>query len=237
MQDNEGRCGTKYESWSVHDKIQVLMLVVAFLAFLAASFSAYFSWESAVAAADSLKMNFPPKIHTINLMLFPEGRRGEAPVIEAGQRLEGEVAFLLVGKRKVDVLATICNTYWTEKNLPMLRPYNSGDGRLFDWCVGPKMIGDPIPKGIPLDKLLSTPFQMLPGAVAKWDFKTSVPADYAKKRQSLYIMGYITFNDDVMKQRYSLFLRKYDPAKGRFVTVKDPNYEREDEEALDDEAS
>lgn len=231
------------EHWARQDRIQIFMAAIAFFAFVAASVSAFYSQKAfdaalsqANSASEQLKFSFPPKIHVINLMLFPEARRGQPPVIEAGQRLEGEVEFILVGRRKVNVLTTICNAYWTENKLPMLRPYINGGGQLFDWCVGPKMIGPPAPKGVPLDKLLLTKFPMLPGGVAKFDFKTSVPADYAKKKQSLYIMGYAEFDDGVMEHRYSLFLRKYDPAKGRFVTVKDPNYEREDEEALDDEA-
>jgi hypothetical protein len=183
-----------------------------------------------------LDMAFAPNVHVINLMLFPENKRGSAPIIKAGQRLEGEVAFLLMGRQEANITATICSTYWTEKNLPMLRPYNpGGDRNYFDWCVGPKIIGAPVPTGIETDKEIPPPFKMLPGAVGKWEFKTSVPPNYSQKKQSLYVFGYIIFRDPVMPKRYSLFARKYDPGKGRFVTVKDPNYERENEDALDNE--
>ena len=206
-----------------------------FVAFISVIVSVRAYWEArnatiatvrqAVAAENQLALAYPPTFHVINPVAYKsDSNMNTVPDIIKGSRVSGWIQILAVGREPSYISAVRCAIYWgSSENLPMIRPYL------------PESTATKIPCGTPVydapkEKTFVYESPVDPGNVIRLPFQTTVPDE----KMSLYIMGAVFFRDRLTPNRYSLFAVRYDSGLRRFVKVKDPDYEREDEQALDD---
>jgi hypothetical protein len=203
-----------------------LMFWVNFAGFVAVVlYTSVAAWQACL-LNQQIALDHPPTFRMANFVIYPHGgKKWQAVHLKPGTVIDGEAQFTELGIGPATIYyAPICMVYWQlGRNLPMERPYLSDAPDPKQWCGQAQMV-EPHHGLAIKDKSV-----MHPGNFGEWKFTTTVPRTNA----TLYVLGFIKFKDQWSPVRYSLFARRYDPSRGRFVTVDSPDYEREDEKALD----
>jgi hypothetical protein len=162
----------------------------------------------------------------VNQVLIEVDGKDEVASFAPGAIVTGIVGAVNMGRGPLEIVYSLCMPYWRAGKLPMKRPYQGTDVRRLNLATA-----------IPRTRLrdgrretisLAPNCQMQSGDVLQWEFETAVPADYTPD-MNLYVLGLVIYLDQLRTRRATLFTRRYDFRKGRFLPVKNnPIYEGEE---------
>ncbi|HEX3862703.1 MAG TPA: hypothetical protein VHY35_13510 [Stellaceae bacterium] len=162
----------------------------------------------AEAATNNLRLEYPAKLKLFDVIIL-DNKSQEITKLTPGMHYNGQAQFINIGRQKASELSIVCYSGWLPTELPMIRPY--------------------LKQPTPCSQVVS-PGCALPtadrGCALNFTFDGTLPNNLTQDG-ALYFMGWITYKDPVSGGLFILFARKFDPTKGRFVTVANANYENE----------
>lgn len=159
-------------------------------------------------AETQLRLAYPAKLKLTNLQIF-EGTdpRNEVTSFEPGIAIHGQAFFTNLGREEPIIKETRCLPYWHIGNLPMNRPHLDPSFKC-DWSWVKDENGQTKTNEV------------------RVDFSTTVRDDYTPD-MDFYFLGFIQYEDEISRNLVTRFARRFDPGKGRFVPVDNPDYEDE----------
>lgn len=181
---------------------------------------ALLSANAAKEAADLARQQFVashlPRLSVRNVVVKqPDRTRTDRLHFARGELVSGQFYVENSGGTRARIVESHCEVYWTDKGLPMERPY---EGRNPNDQVGHVELrpGQSIPAIFQSESLMDEFADRIALGTANW---------------RLYVMGWIAYLDDSDIRRRAMFCRTFDgnvgAANGRFVRVHDTDYENE----------
>lgn len=158
-----------------------------------------------------------PKLRIRNVIIKPSRRPATAAnFLEEGKHVIGQFYIVNIGGTPAKIIQSDCIVYWGYSGLPMERPY--------EWHAPTN---------------LAAPNRLLPGTSVTVPFQSEEPMDSAAEdinRQAgnlrLYVMGWVTYEDNLKVKRRTSFCRVYKNLTGathsKFYPVDDADYEHEE---------
>ena len=150
---------------------------------------------------------------------MPEART-RIPLFQEGQRVTGSLVIVNVGATSAEAIDSRYCFYWSNTGLPMDPPLSEESPRLFDGVAAPLEGGESRTIPIESQNLMDTNATNIAFGRGDWH---------------LYVMGMVRYADigSPPVERFMGFCRVYQlpergAGEGRFVVVKDPDYEYED---------
>lgn len=140
------------------------------------------------------------------------------PDLPTGHYATGQFYVSNVGGTPAHIIESHCIVYWSSTGLPMKRPYEGENGNM------------------PIGKITISSGESFP-ALFQSDTPTERRADPSKKivgGASVYVMGWIEYQDDLNIRRRTAFCREFKQPSGqafhsaRFYPVDDLDYEHEE---------
>lgn len=168
-------------------------------------------------ARQSIIMTHRPRIRVRNVVVRqPNPIHGVIPPLFAqGTYVTGQFDIANVGGTQAKIVETCCQVYWSDKGLPMERPYE-GEGPQMPQPVQQNIIlqaGEPYTALFQSAKLMNEKAPLIMQGSNNW---------------RIYIMGWIVYEDAIGIKRRTAFCRVYRIADGRFFAVDDTDYEHEE---------
>jgi hypothetical protein len=157
-----------------------------------------------------------PKLIVRNIVIWPN--EIGTPLFGQGRPVTGQFYVANIGGSEATVCESHCMVIGMKGTLPMERPYEGKNGN------NPIAIKSVLPPGgvevglfsdgNPFPDFDPMPFFVVGNQSANQVFLAAV-----------YVMGWIEYSDGLGFNRRTAFCRKYDPDKGRFFAIEDPDYE------------
>ena len=153
-----------------------------------------------------------PRLRVRNISVDPPSVGNEPPTIfRHNHVVKGHYFVANYGDSPAHIIETYSQVFWTDRPLPMERPYA-------------QEIGSHLP-GV----------QICSGGAKKIQFSSDRPITERESGAVLidsggwiYVMGWIEYADDAGTRRRTAFCQKYDASKRRFYPVSDRDYEHEE---------
>ena len=129
--------------------------------------------------------------------------------LEKGSFATGQFYIVNTGGTRAIVREIFCKPYNGGEALPMKRPYEGTVG-------------------------IKQDMQLMAGESNVWTFNRQMPLDTAdiqdldSHAKYFHVLGWIGYTDDLGIYRMTHFCRRFEPMKGRFVAVDNPDYEAAD---------
>lgn len=142
---------------------------------------------------------------------------GVKPTLFAqGTYIGGQFYIENVGGTRAYILESHCQVFWTDKGLPMERPYEGKDPNIPISRDCELQAGQSMPIIFQSERLMDDRADDILAGNSYW---------------KIYVMGWIAYGDDLGIRRRTAFCREYrgalNAAEGRFYPVGDSDYEQE----------
>jgi hypothetical protein len=143
-------------------------------------------------------------------------QRDRRPPFQPNNQITGQLSVANIGDTEARVVTSHCEVFWTDKPLPMRRPYEFKADNVF------------VPDGIKIAAGHS-----IPGSFNSTKLMTEIGHAIALGRDTwkIYVMGWILSIDKRKISRRTAFCREYrhiDGGRGRFYPIEDQDYEHEE---------
>ncbi len=134
--------------------------------------------------------------------------------VARGFPISGQFYVANVGDSRATITASLSMVYWSENPLPMRRPY---EGRKVNGAAGGIIEAGAAQTGVfASDEVL--------GVIHSAIFSPEEVAPLVRET-ALFVMGWIEYRDTRKVSRRTAFCRRFDRGIGRYIAVKDPDYE------------
>jgi hypothetical protein len=166
-------------------------------------------------ANDEFIAGHRPRLRVRNIVVEPtRPHHGtKLPPLAANQPVIGQLYISNTGSTDAVIIESCCVVYWTDRELPMERPYE----------------GKPVFQGWERFRLRaggSTPETFANLEVLPPDVANSIAR--GDGNWQLYVMGWVSYEDAIGTPRRTAYCRRYRADVGRFRAIDDPDYEHEE---------
>lgn len=161
-------------------------------------------WETRKAADAGRQANIiarPPRLAVVQV---------QTEII--GSKITGKLHVINEGRSQATICRSAIHVLVGGKKLPQVHPTAGGEG-------DPNPIKD-MPKQLTAGDVFWWPFESLEIDPAKLRSVTS-----KRGRASAYVVGLLKYKDTLGDFHHTLFCREFDPERGRWMPVDDPDYE------------